>query len=79
LDPIEEEQLAKDFANSPILESEGPDKMDFVPASSEEKGDPDYRVNFSEDAVHPLTVCTGGLLSQSGCRLQGLVLGKMAQ
>ena len=29
--------------------------------------------------VHPLTVCTGGLLSQSGCRLQGLVLGKMAQ
>jgi hypothetical protein len=29
--------------------------------------------------VHPLTVCTGGLLTQSGCRLQGLVLGKMAQ
>jgi hypothetical protein len=29
--------------------------------------------------VHPLTVCTGGLLTQSSCRLQGLVLGKMAQ
>jgi hypothetical protein len=31
------------------------------------------------NSVHPLTVCTGGLLTQSGCRLHGLVLGKMAQ
>jgi hypothetical protein len=34
---------------------------------------------YSNRCVHPLTVCTGGLLTQSGCRLQGLVLGKMAQ
>jgi exonuclease III len=38
-----------------------------------------YAPNTYSGSVHPLTVCTGGLLTQSSCRLQGLVLGKMAQ